>query len=134
MRYLLYVNALVVLGFDGHEQHNRVARLKRELALPGLPEFGTGSITELGLIRIPAQVREYGFTVAQARKLLLDLKSAESVDFTFLPDDQDTSELPDWVVRLNQTTNRDVVQLAKANGAALATLDAKIPGAYLIRE
>jgi hypothetical protein len=42
------------------------------------------------------------------------------------------STLPSWVKSPAQTTDGHLLQLAKANGAVLATLDAGIPGAYLI--
>lgn len=132
MRYLLDVDALVALGYEGHEQHGRVAKWEHALAGRSTPEFATCPITELGFVRILAQVSAYGFSVAEARGLLLDLKSDSSVKFTFLPDDHDATRLPAWVVRPKQTTDGHLVQLAKANGAALATLDENIPGAYLI--
>jgi predicted nucleic acid-binding protein len=132
VRYLLDVNVLLALGSLRHEFHERVADWERRLALSGVPEFVTCSTTELGFVRILAQVPAYGFTVAQARKLLLALKSAESVSFTFLPDDQDISQLPGWVLTPNQTTDGHLVQLANASGVSFATLDGRIPGAYLI--
>jgi predicted nucleic acid-binding protein len=132
VKYLLDVNALVALGYEEHAQHERVARWERALSLQSVPAFATCPITELGFVRILAQVPVYGFTVAQARELLRDLKADASVKFTFLSDDHDATQLPDWVVRPEQTTDGHLAQLAKANGAVLATMDAKIPGAYLI--
>ena len=73
MRYLLDVNALVALGFINHEFHNRVASWVRTRQFPML---ATCSITELGFIRILAHAPAYGFTVAQARTLLLRLKES----------------------------------------------------------
>ena len=132
MKYLLDVNALVALGNEEHAQHERVARWEKGLASRRVPEFVTCPITELGFVRILAQVPVYGFTVAQARELLLRLKADASVRFTFLPDDHDASRLPDWVVSSKQTTDGHLVHLAKANGAVFATLDENIPGAFLI--
>ncbi|HZC65475.1 MAG TPA: hypothetical protein VE545_02800 [Candidatus Dormibacteraeota bacterium] len=79
-----------------------------------------------------ASVPDYGFTVASARQLLLDLKNDRVLNLRFLADDQDVLQLPDWVVTASQTTDGHLLQLAQAHGAALATLDQKIPGAYLI--
>jgi uncharacterized protein len=132
VKYLLDVNALVALGFDGHRLHARVGRWESQLALRGVPEFATCSITELGFVRILAQVPEYGFTVAQARQLLLELKSDASIRFAFLADAHDASQLPAWVVASKQTTDGHLAELAKAHGFELATLDEKIPGAFLI--
>jgi predicted nucleic acid-binding protein len=132
MRYLLDVNALVALGFLQHEFHGRAASWVRKLALKGVPELSTCSITELGFVRVLVQAPQYGFTLADARNLLLELKSGSTVKFTFLPDDHDVSHLPAWVKTAKQTTDGHLAQLANANDFVLATMDAKIPGAYLI--
>lgn len=132
MRYLLDVNTLVALGFLQHEFHRRVASWVRKLALKEVPELATCSITELGFVRVLVQAPQYGFTIAHARNLLLQLKSGNMLSFTFIPDDHDVSHLPAWVKSAKQTTDGHLAQLAKANGAILATLDTRIPGAYLI--
>jgi hypothetical protein len=79
-----------------------------------------------------AHAAAYGFTVAQARTLLLRLKQVRKVSLTFIPDHHDISDLPAWVRDPKQITDGHLSQLASANGAALATLDASIPGSYLI--
>ena len=131
MKYLLDVNALVALGFGNHEFHTRVASWLR---VQQFPELATCSITELGFVRVLAQAPAYGFTIAQARTLLLRLKEADLLRFTFIADDQDVSRLPAWVRTPKQITDGHLVRLAMANGGMLATLDGKIPGAYLIRD
>jgi predicted nucleic acid-binding protein len=132
MKYLLDVNALVALGFLQHEFHGRAANWVRKLAQRGIPEFATCSITELGFVRVLVQAPQYGFTVAHARDLLLQLKSANSLNFTLIPDDHDVSHLPAWVKSAKQITDGHLAHLARANNAVLATLDTRIPGAYLI--
>jgi predicted nucleic acid-binding protein len=129
MTYLLDVNALVALGFAHHEFHDRVARWVRAHSFPPL---ATCSITELGFTRVLAQAPAYGLTIAQARTLLLQIKQAKAPKFSFIADDHDISHLPSWVKTAKQTTDGHLVQLARANGAVLATLDARIPEAYLI--
>jgi len=129
MKYLLDVNALVALGFIHHEFHNRVAAWVRAQQFPPL---ATCSITELGFVRVLAQAPAYGFTVGQARTLLIRLKKAGSLSLTFIPDAHDISHLPAWAKSPKQTTDGHLVQLASSNGAVLATLDEGIPGAYLI--
>ena len=57
-----------------------------------MAELATCSITELGFVRILAQVPQYGFTVAHARTLLLGLKAENTLKFTFIPDDPAHSE------------------------------------------
>ena len=132
MKYLLDVNSLVALGFLQHEFHERVARWVHTLASRGIPELATCSITELGFVRVLAQAPQYGFTIAHARTLLLRLKTGNSLKFTFIPDDHDVSHIPAWVKTAKQTTDGHLAQLAKAKSAILATLDGRIPGAFLI--
>jgi uncharacterized protein len=129
VKYLLDVNALVALGFRHHEFHARVAAW---LHAQNFPPLATCSITELGFVRVLVQVPAYGFTVLQARTLLLRLKKAKIVTFTFLADGHDISHLPAWVKTPKQTTDGHLLQLASANAAVLATLDERIPGAYSI--
>jgi predicted nucleic acid-binding protein len=129
MIYLLDVNALVALGFINHEFHPRVARWVRSNSPP---QLASCSITELGFLRVLAQAPAYGFTVAQARSLLLRLKEASTRPLAFIPDGHDVSHLPGWVKAPKQITDGHLTDLAKANGALLATLDENIPGSYLI--
>ena len=131
MTYLLDVNALLALGFANHEFHDRVAAWVR--ARPA-PTLATCSITELGFIRVLAQAPAYGLTVAQARTFLLKMKEAGASRFTFMADDHDISHLPAWVKTPKQITDGHLVKLADANGGSLATLDERIPGAFLIPE
>ena len=129
MIYLLDVNALVALGFLNHEFHPRVASWIRSHNRPNLASC---SITELGFVRVLAQAAAYGFTVGQARALLLRLKEAPSPSLTFIPDEHDVSHLPAWVTAPKQITDGHLGKLANANGAVLATLDENIPESYLI--
>jgi uncharacterized protein len=129
VKYLLDVNALVALGFSHHEFHDRVAIW---LQAQNFPPLATCSITELGFVRVLAQVPAYGFTVLQARTLLLRLKKSKIVNFTFLADGHDISHLPAWVKTPKRTTDGHLLQLASGNAAVLATLDEKIPEAYFI--
>jgi predicted nucleic acid-binding protein len=102
------------------------------LASKGVLELATCSITELGFVRVLAQAPQYGFTVAHARTILLRLKTGNALKFTFIADDHDVSHIPAWVKTAKQTTDGHLAQLAKAKGATLATLDGRIPGAFLI--
>ena len=129
MTHLLDVNALVALGFLNHEFH---ARLARWVQGSGSLELGTCSITELGFVRVLSQAPAYGFSVAQARTLLLRLKRARGSTFTFIPDVHDVSHLPGWVRMPKQITDGHLSELAATQGAILATLDERIPGSFLI--
>lgn len=129
MTYLLDVNALVALGLINHEFHDRVAAW---IGSPYSPALATCPITELGFVRVLAQAPAYGFTVTQARSLLLRLKKARTSPFTFIADGHDISQLPSWVRAPKQISDGHLGKLASENGAILATLDESIPGSYLI--
>jgi len=131
MKYLLDVNALVALGFAEHMFHDRVASW---LEAQDSPTLLTCSITELGFMRVLAQAPAYGFTIAQARMLLVKMKGAQSGLFGFIADDHDASYLPSWAKAPKQLTDGHLLRLAAGNGGALATLDGRIPGAHLISE
>jgi len=129
MIYLLDVNALVALGFAPHEFHDRIGSWLRSMRFPPL---ATCSITELGFIRVLAQASAYGLTVSQARTLLLRMKKSDFPEFSFIADDHDVSYMPSWVHTPKQITDGHLLELARAHGAVLATLDNKIRGAYFI--
>jgi len=128
MMYLLDVNALVALGFLNHEFHSRVAAW---IQSSRSTQLASCSITELGFVRVLSQAAAYGFTVAQARTLLMRLKRARP-PLAFIPDAHDVSHLPSWVRMPRQITDGHLSQLAQANGAILATLDESIPGSFVI--
>ncbi len=131
MIYLLDVNALVALGFANHEFHHRVASW---VSTQQFPPLATCAITELGFVRVLVQAPAYGLTIEQARTLLLRMKQTDNSRFAFITDDHDISQLPKWVKTAKQTTDGHLARLASTHGAVLATLDGKIPGAYLIPE
>lgn len=131
-RYLLDVNALVALGFREHEFFEQVVSWVQSLR-PGEDEFATSAITEMGFVRVLA-LPQYGFSVDESKTSLLRLKSSGQIGFVFVADDQDASRLPRWVKAPKQVTDGHLVQLARANGGVLATLDRGIPGAFLIPE
>ena len=131
MTYLLDVSALLAVGLRQHEFHLRVASWLRAEKSPTL---ATCSITELGFLRVASQAAAYGVSIGEARSLLLRLKKSGVFSFEFLADSHDISGLPSWVKMPKQITDGHLVELAKSKGAALATLDARIPSAYLIPE
>lgn len=132
MTYLLDVNSLLALGLRQHAFHDRVATWVSRLAGAGIPGLATCSIVELGFVRVVSQARQYGFSVRQARELLISLKAGRAVRWIFIADDHDISRLPKWVKSPKETTDGHLVELAKAHGALLATLDEKIKGAFSI--
>ena len=137
MKYLLDVNALVALGVLQHEFHSRTANWIHALTIAQpapepSSELLTCSITELGFVRVLAQVSQYGLTLGQAQSLLLRVKTQSIVKFRFISDGHDLSQLPRWVKNPKQLTDGHLAALAKAHGGVLATLDTKIPRAFLI--
>ena len=132
MNYLLDVNALIALGTVEHEFHVAVAIWVCGLRARGNGELLTCSLTELGFVRILAQSPAYPFTVATARALLLRMKRKDAALFRFLADPHDISRIPGWVHWPKQLTDGHLIQLAKTNGAVLATLNRGIPGGFVI--
>jgi uncharacterized protein len=132
MKFLLDVNALVALGFLQHEFHARTAGWVRKVAAKASGELATCSITELGFVRVLLQTAPYQHSVLQAKTLLLRMKRSNGVRFYFLSDDQDISGLPGWVATPKQVTDGHLQALAKNKGCQLATLDKRIPGAFVI--
>jgi predicted nucleic acid-binding protein len=120
------------LGFGDHLFHEPVAQWVHALVSRGEDALATCAITELGFVRVLAQAPQYGFTIEDTRTLLLHLKSEGSAIFSFLADDREVSHLPKWVKVPKQITDGQLIRLAKANGAMLATLDRKIPTAFQI--
>ena len=132
MRYLLDVNTLLALVVLEHEFHARVTTWVEHLGASGVPELATCSITELGFVRVLGQAQQYGSSVAQARELLLKVKDSDAIHWIFIPDGRDISHLPRWVRTPKQTTDGHLADLARANEAVFATLDRRIPGAFVI--
>jgi uncharacterized protein len=127
MKYLLDVSVLVALTYDGHEFNERVSRwVGKERAT-----FLTCSLTELGMLRILCQPA-YNKPSEIGRGALLRLKASTSPRFEFLADDADMASLRRWVKGPKQLTDGHLLDLAKKHGAELATLDERIPGAYLV--
>jgi len=132
MSYLLDVNALMALGVLQHVFHQRVADWLKRIAREEPWELLTCSVTELGFVRVLGQTPQYGLTVPQAKDLLMGLKTSGGLRLRFIVDDHEISRLPSWVKLPNQTTDGHLLELARANGAVLASLDQGIPGAMLI--
>lgn len=132
MKYLLDVNALLALGVLEHTLHDRVAEWARPRAAQPPLQLMTCPIVELGFVRVLAQVPQYGFTVKAAKRLLAELKASESSRLGFIADNQGAEHLPAWADAPSKTTDGHLLELAKSNGALLATLDERIPGAFLI--
>lgn len=129
MRFLLDVNVLVAHGLGHHSFHRRV-----ELWLTSLQDATllTCSITELVFVRLLSSPSVGGLQIDRARQLLLAVKQSSHPAFSFIPDANDATFLPKWVATSRQTTDGHLLTLAQSHDAQLATLDARLPGAFLI--
>jgi hypothetical protein len=129
MKYLLDVNVLIALGFRFHSFHDRVALW---LQAEAFPMIATCSITELGFVRVLSQNHSYGLSVMNARTLLEQFKRGSKSPIVRIADDHGSAEIPDWVNSPKHVTDGHLLQLAAAKGLSFATLDEKIPGAFVI--
>lgn len=124
MKFLLDVNALIALGYKQHVFHKRVSGWAAEKSL------ATCSITELGFVRILAQLPEVDISVTTSREMLATMKQERRL--TQISDSQSAVALPLWVKTPRQITDGHLLVLARSNNSTLATCDAGIPGAFLI--
>jgi predicted nucleic acid-binding protein len=132
MRYLLDVNVLVALGVQQHVFHERTARWVKSRLSRHEDKLLTCSITELGFVRVVSQTPQFSFTIDQAKTLLQKTKAIDEGRFLFVADEHDVSKLPAWVKSAKDVTDGHLAELARGKDAVLATLDRKIPGAFLI--
>jgi uncharacterized protein len=132
--YLLDINVLLAFGYDDHAAHARVARWIKDILskAPATQPFRTCSIVELGFIRIAAGKSGLAQNLTVARADLRRLKAV--LGLSLLGDELDGNQLPDWVLRSQQTTDGHLLELAGRYQMRFATLDTGIPGAVLIPE
>ena len=71
-------------------------------------------------------------TVKEASDTLASMVSALGSRHAFLADDLAARHFPEWCSYASRTTNAHLLKLAVSHDATLATLDAGIPGAFLI--
>jgi predicted nucleic acid-binding protein len=124
MTCLLDVSTLLALLWDLHVNNERVTAWQKEV------EFAVCPLTELGFLRISTQ-RNFGATVAEARKVLRDWKRAQNPQFIVCDLDALESEEPPVGTG---TTDFYLPSLAAKHGMRLATLDECIahPAALVI--
>lgn len=132
MNYLLDVNVLVAWGWRDHTEHQRTARwIARENGRASV-RFLTSSIPQLGFVRVSVQRSAGAITVSDACELLAGMLAQLGNRHLFLPDDCAVDGLPVWCKGAAQTTDAHLWALAKRHGAVLATLDGRIPGAFVL--
>jgi predicted nucleic acid-binding protein len=129
--YLLDANALIALGVSTHVFHDRMEEWLISVRRHE-DSIATCAITELAFVRIVPQLPGLGVDVAQAKELLRRLKKQTRLRVDLLPDSLGAERLPGWVKAVKQTTDGHLVELAKGHSAKLATLDGRVPGAFVI--
>ena len=132
MRYLLDVNILVAWGWSDHVAHVRPAGWIAATRDDRTSELLTSAIPELGFVRVSVQRTGGRVSVAEAADTLAGMLRSLGEAHNFLPDDRSAGGFPDWCQLASRTTDAHLVQLATAHGAALATLDTGIPGAFVV--
>lgn len=115
---------LIALGYKQHVFHKRVSGWAMAKSL------ATCSITELGFVRILAQLPEADVSVGTGREILATMKRERRL--TQISDSQSAVALPVWVQTPRQITDGHLLVLAQLNNSTLATCDAGIPGAFFI--
>ncbi|MFM9090143.1 MAG: hypothetical protein ACKOUK_00160 [Verrucomicrobiota bacterium] len=124
MKHLLDVNALVAwwhANAHGHAAFHAWAKAQ------GYRSLATCAHVELDFIRISMQV--FRLTLAEAQAALAAIKREAGGFVAEAP----SPDLPPWSVQPRQTSDAFLSQVAASAGLSLATFDADIPGAVLIR-
>ncbi len=132
MNYLLDVNVLVAWGWSDHVDHERTAAWLGAMRRRRATRLMTSAIPELGFVRVSVQRTAGLVTVAEATETLAGMVAALGVRHVFLADDHAPRRFPQWCSTAARTTDAHLLELAAAHGAKLATLDAGIPGAFLV--
>ena len=124
------MNALLALAHQDHADHERTSIWFKETA-GAASAFLTCPITELRFLRVSMQAG-LSRNLDVAQHTLSGMKKSSRVPFDFVPDSVASEKLPPYVRTSAQLTDGYLLQLAKTNGAKLATLDAGIPSALRI--
>lgn len=124
MKYLLDVNALIAWrhGRSPHHTafHAWIARI-------GTDSLVTCAQGELGFIRVSMQA--FGYSLERAQDALAAIKRQTGGFLDTAP----SPRLAAWAGTAAKTSDAYLRQVAEARGLSLATFDAGIPGAHLIR-
>jgi predicted nucleic acid-binding protein len=124
VKYLLDVNALIAWR---HASANGYAVFHAWAKTEGFGSVATCANTELGFLRVSMQV--FRLTLAEAQAALADMKQLAGGYVPAAP----SPRLAPWATTAAKTSDAYLMQLAAAAGLKLATFDASIPGATLIR-
>lgn len=133
MKYLLDVNVLLAWGWADHTEHRRAALWIATMKTKSGATLLTSAIPELGFVRVSVQRTAGRLPMAEASRTLAGMLKSLGKRHVFLPDNlSSTADLPTWCTGAAQSTDAHLFGLATNHGAKLATLDAGIPGAFLL--
>ncbi len=133
MNYLLDVNVLVAWGWADHIEHRRAASWIQSIKKKRSDRLLTSAIPELGFVRVSCKRAGGRLELDDAITCLAALVKNLGSKHFFLGDDlSSTIALPSWCDGPSRSTDAHLLSLANRHGAILATLDAGIPGAFLI--
>jgi len=130
VKYLLDVNTLVALGHTTHVHHAR-AQAWLQASRSTVESMGTCAITELGFVRVSVQAGLQR-DIASARAAFSLIKKSSPIKFEFFSDAVGVDKLPAYVKGPGDLTDGHLLELARAHGIQLATLDAGIPGSFYL--
>ena len=117
MSHLLDVNFLMACGWSSHAKHTAA-----RLWLEGQSAFTTSPLSELGFIRV-SMTPGYRASFADAPAALANITSRKQA--RFVSADRSAAKLP-VLTSHTDVTNAYLVELARAHGLKLATLDAEL--------
>jgi predicted nucleic acid-binding protein len=132
MRYLLDVNVLVAWGWADHIDHDRAAAWIAESKGDRNTTLLTSAIPQLGFVRVSVQRLPGRLSVSDAAKVLAGMIDSLGGSHEFLADNVDCTKWPAWCRSASRTTDAHLLSLPGVHRAKLATLDAGIPGAFLL--
>jgi uncharacterized protein len=132
MNYLIDGNVLVAWGWSDHVDHLRATSWIAEQKQHGQTPLYTSAIPQIGFIRVSVQRSAHRVSVSEATEVLGGMLESLGAMHRFLPDDQDATGWPQWCHSAARTTDAHLFLLAQRHGMQLATIDAEIPGAFLL--
>lgn len=133
MKHLLDVNILVAWGWSDHEDHDRVATWIGKQMQTKDAVLMTSPIPQLGFIRVSVQRTAGNVSVREASEVLSGMLESLGSCHHFLADNRAPAEgFADWCGSASRTTDAHLLALAEKHNARLATLDTKIPGAFVL--
>ena len=132
MTYLLDVNVLIAWGWSDHVDHQRTATWIASVKKAGAHTLLTSAIPQLGFVRVSVQRSPARVTPALAGRVLKGMLQKLGKQHRFIADNHESLQWPTWCKAASRTTDAHLLGLAKTNNAELATLDASIPGAFLL--